>query len=306
MSVKFNFLIFPHVHLLDLAGADQAILESIGYGADFIIEYSTLGPNVVSSTGLPIGSMKKYSEIELKENDFLIIPGSESSFFLSDNFKKQKELFSWIDDQYSKGVKVCSICSGAFALAQAGLLFGIPCTTHFKKTKLLQQLFPTAKVNENVLFTEYNGIYTSAGIASGIDMMLHIIEQLKGSYFAHLVARELVVYNRRSGNQKQQSDLLQFRNHIHAGVHNVQDWLHENLHKHANLEDLSETANMSSRNFTRVFKRETGVTVNDYITVLRKEKIRELMKNPNISRSQIARKCGLKSARQISRIIKDT
>lgn len=172
-----------------------------------------------------------------------------------------------------------------------------------ERTKELQQLYPKAKVVENVLFTEDGNIYASAGIASGIDMALYIVEKIMGSFFAHKVARELVIYTRRSGNQHQHSELLNYRNHIHTGIHKTQDWLHENLHKKVSLKFLAGIANMSDRNFTRVFKKETSLTVNEYITLLRKEKITQLLNNPDMSRAQIAKQCGLKSERQVSRLI---
>jgi transcriptional regulator GlxA family with amidase domain len=303
MKTKFTFLVLPQIHLMDLAGPDQAILESIDFGADFTIEYCQLENPVISSAGLPIGNLKHFSEVQFDAGDFLVIPGSNGNYLTSDAFKKQTELLEWIRAAYQKGVNVCSICAGAFVLAECGLLDNIPCTTHFKRTKQLQDLYPKAKVIENILFTQHNGIYTSAGIASGIDLTLHIIEELKGSYFAHLVARELVVYNRRNGQQKQESDMLGFRNHIHSGVHKVQDWIIENINQKTTLNDLAEIAHMSERNFTRIFKKETAITVNDYITIIRKEKIKELLKNPDLTRSEIASYVGLQSERQLSRLI---
>jgi transcriptional regulator GlxA family with amidase domain len=302
---KFVFLVLPKIHLMDLAGPDQVILESIGYGADFSIEYCSIDKNVVSSAGLPIEKTKHYTEIVFQNGDYLIIPGSNVSYLISPEFKQQKALFTWLKTIYQQGVNVCSVCAGAFVLAQSGLLNGVPCTTHFKRTKQLQELFPQLKVMDNILFTEHKGIYTSAGIAAGIDLALHIVEQLKGKYFAHKVAREMVIYNRRNGNQQQESDLMSFRNHIHSGIHNVQDWLQENLDKPANISDLAALANMSDRNFTRIFKKETSLTVHDYITLLRKERITELLKNPDLSRRQIAQKCGLTSERQLSRLINE-
>ena len=303
MKTKFTFLVLPQIHLMDLAGSDQAILESIDFGADFTIEYCQLEQQVISSAGLPIGNLKHFSEVQLDPGDFLLIPGANGNYLTSDPFKKQTELLEWIRAAYQKGVNVCSICAGAFVLAECGLLDNIPCTTHFKRTKQLQDLYPKAKVIENILFTQHNGIYTSAGIASGIDLTLHIIEELKGSYFAHLVARELVVYNRRNGQQKQESDMLGFRNHIHSGVHKVQDWIIENINQKTTLNDLAEIAHMSERNFTRIFKKETAITVNDYITIIRKEKIKEFLKNPDLTRSEIASYVGLQSERQLSRLI---
>lgn len=312
MAVKFIFLVLPKVHLLDLAGPNQVIQAAIDYGADFEIEFCSIGTSdpensnqdlsVKTSAGLPFGKMTKFSDVKVNKGDYVIIAGTETDYLLSE-FPNEKKLIGWLNDLYKSGVNICSICTGAFALGQCGLLNGIKCTTHFSRTQILQKTFPLAKVVENILFTESNGIYTSAGIVSGIDLALHIVGELKGGYFAHFIARELVVYSRRSGNQKQNSELLDFRNHMHAGIHKVQDWLHENLHMKVNLYELAEIANMSERNFTRIFKRETRITVKKYVTLLRKEKIGILIKNPDISKSQIAKKCGLQSERQVFRIM---
>jgi transcriptional regulator GlxA family with amidase domain len=140
-------------------------------------------------------------------------------------------------------------------------------------------------------------------VASGIDLALHILEKEAGHYLTHKVARELVVYIRRGGNEAQHSVFLSYRNHLHTGVHQVQDWLNENLHKKYSIDDLAEMAHMSTRNFTRIFKKETGITVSDYITLLRCEKIRELKKKPDLSRHQIAQHIGLQSDRQLRRVM---
>ena len=302
-KTKIVFLVLPHIHLLDLAGPDQVFLEAIGYGAPFEIEYCSTGNSFSSSSMMPFGKMNHFSKVKMKADDFLIIPGAELSYLQSEDFKADKALFEWIRNCRVRKIKICSICSGAFVLAESGILNGKECTTHWKRTNELQKQYPKTKVTENVLFTEDDNIYTSAGIASGIDLALHIVEQMKGDYFAHKVARELVIYSRRSGGQKQQSDMLNYRNHIHSGIHKVQDWLHENLHKKISLTDLAEIACMSDRNFTRIFKKETSLTVNEYITLLRKEKIGQLINNPDISKQQIAKQCGLKSERHVRRII---
>ncbi len=302
-KTKVVFLVLPHVHLMDLAGPDQVFLEAIGYNAPFEIEYCTIQNNVSSSALLPLGKLKNFSKVNLSAGDFLVVPGAELIYLLSEEFKAHTSLFNWVRNCRIQKIKICSICSGAFVLAESGILNGIDCTTHWKRTKELQQLYPGVNVIENVLFTENDSIYTSAGIASGIDLALHIVGQVMGEFFAHKIAREMVIYNRRSGNQKQQSELLNFRNHIHAGIHKVQDWLQENLNKRVSLEDLAQIANMSARNFTRIFKKETSLTVNEYTTLLRKERINQLLCNPDITRLDIAKQCGLKSERHLNRIM---
>ena len=304
MATKFTFLLLPHIHILDLAGADQAIHEAIDYEADFEIEYCGIGDEVTTTSGLLFGKIQHFSEASLSKDDYLIIPGSSYAYMTSTEFLENEALFEWIRNQYANGVNVCSICMGAFVLAESGLLNGKRCTTHFKKTAELQQKYPKIKVVETILFTEEEGVYTSAGIASGIDLTLHIIEKLKGSYFAHLVARELVVYNRRNGNDNQQSEFLQYRNHIHSGIHNVQDFIIENIRIKSTLDELSEIANMSERNFTRIFKKETGATVNEFVTNIRRAKALELLKNPDLSKIEIANRVGLQSEKQLNRILK--
>jgi transcriptional regulator GlxA family with amidase domain len=304
MAIKFIFLLLPQVHILDIAGPDQTIHEAIDFKADFEIEYCSIGEEIISTSGLPFGNVKHFSEVQYKKDDFLVIPGCNYSYLISDNFLKQKDLFFWINTLYENGVSMCSICLGAFVLAESGLLNDKNCTTHFKKTKELQKKYPKIKVLENILFTEQNNIYTSAGIASGIDLTLYIIEKLKTSHFAHLVARELVIFNRRKGNDSQESEFLGYRNHIHAGIHKVQDYILENIEQKNSLLDLAEIASMSERNFTRVFKKETGITVNEYTNIIRKAKAKELLKNLNLSKIEIANKIGLKSEKQLIRILK--
>lgn len=303
MTTTFAFLLLPHLHILDLAGADQALHEAIDYQADFEIVYCGINENVLTTSGLPLGSVTHFSQTHLNKGDFLIIPGSSYAYLTSSDFLQHTPLFEWIRQAYQKGVNICSICMGAFVLAETGLLDGKNCTTHFKKTAELQQRFPKIKVQENILFTDENNLYTSAGIAAGIDLMLYIIEKLKGSYFSLLVARELVVYNRRKGDDSQECAFLKFRNHIHTGIHHVQDFIMHHIHQKHTLYELAEIAKMSERNFTRIFKKETGTTVNGYINTIRIGKAKELFKNPDLSKVEIANQLGLKSIKQLKRLL---
>lgn len=300
---KIVFLILPHIHLLDLAGADQVFLEAVDQTAAVKIAYCSFTEEIQTSSQLPLGAINRFSEITFQPGDYLIVPGAEVSYLLSEEFTKQTSVFAWLKMAYAQGAYVCSICTGAYVLALAGLLDEKKCTTHWKHTAKLQNLFSKAQVQENILFTEDDRILTSAGVTSGIDLALYIVSRIKDDQFSYKVARELVVYMRRQGNQAQQSVYLQYRNHIHSGIHKVQDWLQENTHQKASLIDLAEIACMSTRNLTRVFRKETGISINEFITLLRKEKINELLKNPDTTRIQIARQCGLRSERQVARLL---
>jgi transcriptional regulator GlxA family with amidase domain len=304
-TTNLIFLVLPKVHLLDLAGADQVFYEALDYGLDITVSYCSYGAALQTSTNIGLSPMQHFSEVQVKVADYLIIPGSETSFLSGPEIAQQQDLFDWIVNCHAKKVNLCSVCTGAFFLAMTGLLDGRKCTTHWRLTDRLRQMFPKINVIDNILFTEEDRIFTSAGVTSGIDLALHIIAKIKDDQVSYKIARELVVYNRRSSHDAQHSIHLKYRNHIHSGVHKIQDWLQEKIDKKMVLDDLAELACMSTRNMTRVFKKETGITINDYIFLLRKEKIRELLKNPNLSRRDIAEQCGLKSERQVGRILRN-
>jgi transcriptional regulator GlxA family with amidase domain len=304
-TTNIIFLVLPKVHLLDLAGADQVFYEAVDHGLNIRVSYCSYGAALETSTHIGLKEMQHFSEITASEGDYLIIPGSETGFLNSPEMAAQQDLFNWVIDCHNKKVNVCSICTGAFFLAMTGLLNNRKCTTHWRLTEPLRTKFPKINVIDNILFTEEDRIFTSAGVTSGIDLALHIIAKIKDDNASYKIARELVVYNRRSGNDAQHSIHLKYRNHIHSGVHKIQDWLQEKMDTKMVLDDLADIACMSTRNMTRVFKKETGITINDYIYILRKEKIKELLKNPDISRKDIARQCGLKSERQVGRILRN-
>jgi transcriptional regulator GlxA family with amidase domain len=303
-KTKIIFLVLPNVHLLDLAGADQVFHEAIDAGADLKIEYCSFTAKIETSARLPVGELKHFSKIKMSSGDYLFIPGAEVNFLLSKQVAAQKELIKWVTDAYTNGINICSICTGSFFLAMTGILNGKRATTHWKRTKELKQRYPLVNVVENILFTEDEGIYTSAGVAAGIDMALYILARLKNDNFSYKVARELVIYVRRQGSDTQESIFMKYRNHIHSGIHKVQDFVQENIHQKMLLFQLADVACMSTRNLTRVFKKETGVSINRYINLIRKERICELLKNPDMTRKEMAKQCGLQSERQVFRLLK--
>lgn len=300
----FAFVIPPAVELLDLAGPVQVFTEAIGYGLEGKIEYYVYEINPTSTSGLGFSDIKHFRYSNLKDGDYVFVPGMNFDYVSSIAFKAEHEYFNWLRDSSERGVTVCSICNGAFALGEAGLLKNTECTTHWKRVKVLQQQFPDAKVIGDILYIKSNDVYTSAGISAGIDLALAILENLKGPLFTHKVARELVVYHRRSGKHNQQSIYLDYRNHINPHVHEIQDYLIDNLAKDNNIEDLASMVGMSARNLSRVFKENTGSTVMEYITLLRKEYAGTMLNNPEYTLEYIASKCGFKTARQLQRILK--
>lgn len=303
MGPKIIFILSPHSNLLDIGGASQVFHEAKDHGYDCTIHFCSYVGEITTSTGLKIGPIVHYSDLEVSAQDYIFIMSADYKYVFSSSFKVEKPFLNWLRTCYQRGTKLCGICNGVFILGLTGLLNDRQCTTHWNRTQDLQQLYPNAKVLENILFVEDQGIVTSAGASSGIDVALYILNKLQGDYFTCKVSRDLVLYNRRNGSDIQRSVHLEYRNHVHLGIHRAQDWLNENLHTKCTLEDLAEIAHMSLRNFTRVFKKETTLTVNEYIQALRLARIRELIHKPDITRLELAKACGLQSERQISRLI---
>jgi transcriptional regulator GlxA family with amidase domain len=301
-KTKIIFLILPHVHLLDLAGPDQVFLEALEYGAPIAVEYCSVSKSIFSSSQLDIAKLKMFSKIKINKGDYVFIPGAEVKYLHSTSIPFEKEVGKWLRQGYESGAYLCSVCTGAFFLARLGLLNQKKCTTHWKRTKELQERYPLLNVTEDILFTEDERIFTSAGVTAGIDMALYITGRLTNENFAFKVARELVVYMRRQGHDKQQSVFMSYRNHLHTGIHHVQDYVQENIDKKISLSHLADIACTSQRNLTRIFKKETGVTVNYYMNLIRKELLRKLSDNTELSRKQMASLCGLTSERHVIRL----
>lgn len=302
---KIAFIVPPTVELLDLAGPVQVFTEARFYGYDVILQFYSYHQDIICSSRLPFGKIANFNEAELNEGDFVFIPGTDHDYLNSFEFKTEREFFRWLNECAGSNVNICSVCTGAFVLGQAGLLDGIECTTHWRRIPELRQRFPKARVMEDVLFVKRGNICTSAGVSAGIDLALSILEDLKGPLFTHKVARGLVVYHRRSHSHKQESIYLDYRNHIHPQVHEVQDYLIDHLSGENSIEMLADLVAMSPRNLSRVFKEKTGLTILEYLTQLRIENARTLLNNPNYTLEYIAAQCGFKTARQLQRILKN-
>lgn len=302
--LKVAFIVPPYVELLDLAGPAQVFTEAKSHGLDASIEFYSYHDSIISTSGVGFGEIKNYRESNLNAGDFVFVPGTDHGYLQSAQFGTEKDFFKWIAQCSDKNVNTCSICTGAFFLGEAGLLDGRECTTHWRRTDELKTRFPKAKVLADILYIKSDNIYTSAGISAGIDLALAILEYLKGPNFVHKVARSLVVYHRRDPFHTQKSVYLDFRNHINPKIHEVQDFLINNLKKENSIEALAEMVAMSPRNLSRVFKESTGLTIVEYLTELRRETARTLLNNPDYTMDYIASQCGFKTARQLQRILK--
>lgn len=302
--MKIAFIIPPTVELLDLAGPVQVFTEAKFYGFKLDMEFYRYQDKPVSTSGLGMGKLNHFKKARLKEGDVVFFPGMDQNYVRSLSFKTESALFNWLKACAEKKVTICSVCNGAFALGHAGLLNGLECTTHWRRVVELQAQFPKAKVLADIIYVKNSQVCTSAGISAGIDLALSVLEDLAGPLFTHKVARGLVVYYRRNGRRKQETIYLDYRDHINAKIHEIQDHLVDHLGSDNSIIDLAEMVGMSPRNLTRVFKESTGTTIINYLTQLRLAHAKTMLKNPENSMGTIAHHCGFKTVRQLQRILK--
>lgn len=290
------FLLLPEVEILDLAGPLQAFHEANRVRRRYDVRLCATTDRIRTDQGLWLAELEPLPAVS--KGDLVVVPGMPYRA----TERLERAAVRWLKMSHAAGAHLASICTGAFALGEAGLLDGRRCTTHWSRMNELRQRFPRAKPLADRLFVTDGDVTTSAGIASGIDMALALIERAYGPLAAAEVAREMVVYIRRDGSDAQQSVYLDYRSHLHPGIHRVQDALIQHPAKQHSLTELASIAGISSRHLTRLFRQTTGISVHDYATRIRLELARTLLHDPTLTMEAIAIKCGFESARQFRRV----
>jgi transcriptional regulator GlxA family with amidase domain len=208
-----------------------------------------------------------------------------------DNSKPAQALVEFLRQAPRHTRRIAAICGAAFILGAAGLLDGRRATTHWLLGKKLQDHFPATSVEVDRIFIADGPIWTSAGMTAGIDLALSLVEQDLGREKAHMVARMMVVHHRRAGGQSQHSALLD----MDAKSDRVQDALayaRRNLGKALTVEELAEAACLSPRQFSRVFRKETGLSPAKAIENLRLEAARLMLEQGRLPLGTIAAEAG--------------
>jgi len=281
--------------MLDLAGPLQAFGEARGR---YRTRVCSTRRQIRSHQGVLLADLDPLPDVNA--DTIVVIPGMPYAA----THRVERAITRWLIDAARAGAHIASVCTGAFIVGEAGLLDGRRCTTHWSRTAELARRFPTATVLHDRLFVTDGNVTTSAGIASGIDMALAFIEHADGPIVAAEVAREMVVYLRRDGAQEQSSVYLDYRTHLHPGVHRVQDFIVQNPRARATLPELAEVAGMSTRSLTRSFRAATGISVHQFTTRVRLELARSLMHDPGLTADAVAQRAGV-SARQLRRFISE-
>ncbi|MFI0865287.1 GlxA family transcriptional regulator [Streptomyces smyrnaeus] len=264
------------VHLLDLAGPAQVFSTAAEFGRPYRLSYVGDQERVDSAQGLPLSARTEWPP-DLGPDDLLVVPGWRCPRRTPGPPFTDRTL-ARIAAHHAAGGTVASVCSGAQALGEAGLLDGRRCTTHHELQDSLARRFPRAKVVRDVLFTTDDRVVTSAGIASGIDLSLHLLAARHGPAPAAQVARSMVVYARRNGDEPQASAVLRYRSHLNDTVHRIQDLIDTRFAEPLTLDQLAATADVSPRTLTRLFTRATGgLTPLRYQQTLRLERAEHLI-----------------------------
>jgi len=265
-----GFLIFPGFQLLDAAGPLAAFempargVVPTPYRIHVIASESGL---IRSSCGAVMQASRPASGLRF---DTLIIAGGIGTR----EAMSDPRTLTLVRNLASHARRVCSVCSGAYILAEAGLLKGRRATTHWGRCKHFAATYPDIKLEPDRIYVRDGRMWTSAGITAGIDLSLALIAQDLGEEVSRRAAQDLVVYHRRPGGQSQFSALLDIER-TEGRFTELLGWMRERLSEPLTVDQLAEQSGMSPRNFARAFAAETGVTPAEAVERLRLEAARE-------------------------------
>ncbi len=290
------FLLTPRLHLLDLAGPAQVFSAANDIGHPYELHHVAAAPVVPTHQGVPLHAATTWPE--LTADDLVVVPGWRSPL---GSGEVAADLLARLAGHHAAGGTVVSICAGADALGRAGLLDGRRCTTHHEVQDELARRHPRASVVRDVLYVADDRVVTSAGIASGIDLSLHLVAVRHGPAAAARVARAMVVYARRNGDEEQSSAMLRHRAHLSDVVHRVQDRIDARFTEPLPLAGLAHAAGVSERTLTRLFEAATGQTPLRYQQVLRVERAEHLIGH-GATVEAAARAVGFGDARMLRRL----
>jgi transcriptional regulator GlxA family with amidase domain len=291
-----GILIFPDFQILDASGP-FSVFEIAGRYAGAAapairVLAATPGP-VRSSSGVEMlaRGLKPSSAIST-----LIVAGGQG---VRAPATCEKTL-AFVRGIAKRGIRVASVCSGAYVLAEAGLLDGRRATTHWERTRHFLASYPKVRLEADQIFVRDGNIWSSAGITAGIDLALAMVTEDYGEAVAQKTARQLVLYNRRSGGQSQFSSLLELKAPT-GRFGPLLTWAREHLDAPLSVEDLAERAAMSSRHFTRAFIAETGTTPSKAIERLRIEVARARVQSGSEAIEHVAQSTGFRDPERMRR-----
>ncbi len=284
-------LAFPGVQPLDVIGPAEVFTgaDALAGGAAYDVEVVAKNPGSIATRGDGYSLVPKTTTARCRGPiDTLVVAGGFGVAEAEDD----AELIRWIRSAARRSRRVTSVCSGSFLLARAGLLKGKTVTTHWSSTAELARRHAELEVDPKPIFVRDGDVWTSAGVTSGMDLSLALVEEDLGRKIAMEIARWLVLFLQRPGGQAQFSSHLETQLAERTPLRELQSWIADNLNSDLRVEALAERASMSPRNFARFFRRETGMTPAAYVEVLRVERARQLLEEAGDPVELVAAQCG--------------
>ncbi|MFF9649361.1 GlxA family transcriptional regulator [Streptomyces sp. NPDC014622] len=279
-------VLFDGVQSLDVTGPVEVFAGASRFlGATYDLRTASVdGSPVRTSSGLVLVPDTALADAEPPHT--LLVPGGEGTRVPA------PALVDWLREHAPRAERLVSVCTGALLLAEAGQLDGHRVTTHWTVCEHLARTHPAVEVDPDPIFVRDGRLATSAGVTAGIDLALALVEEDHGREVALTVARHLVVFLRRPGNQAQFSAQLTAQTARREPLREVQHWITEHPSADLTVEALAARARLSPRHFARAFRAETGLTPGRYVDRVRLEHARRLLEDTSDGVAGIAHACG--------------
>lgn len=297
--IDLYFVILPGTMLMDLAGMAEPFRIAQRFGGNFRLNFIGPAPKTKTYTGLTLQGVGELPA-SLPDGAVVFIPGIPIN---PDGTTKPSasEVAAWLARVIRPEVVLCSVCTGTFLAGQCGLLDGRQCTTHYRYVSRLSRQFPKARVLADKVFVKDGNIYSSGGLAGGVDLALHLLSELTGPLVTLEVAKYLVVYMRRTSSEAQLSPWLEHRSHLNSKVHQIQDLVIRDPRAEWTVAGLAHAIHTSPRNLTRLFTEHAGIPPLTYLRKIRTAAAKELVSNSDLSMERVAEMTGFGSAEQMRR-----
>lgn len=288
-------LVFPDFQLLDAAGPISAFEIAARFAGQ---------PPSIKVLAVTPGPVRSTSGVEMLARGLKPSAAITTLIVVGGDGVRQaatcEKTLGFVRSAAKRGIRVASVCSGAYILAEAGLLDGRRATTHWQRTRHFVKTYPKVKLEPDRIFVRDGNIWSSAGISAGIDLALAMAAEDFGDEIAQKAARQLVLYHRRSGGQSQFSSLLELK--APAGrFAPLLAWAREHLDAPLTVEDMADQAGMSSRHFARAFIAETGTTPSKAVERLRIEVARQRVQSSSEAIERVAETTGFRDPERMRR-----
>lgn len=301
--IPVHFVLPRGIVLLDVAGPAEAFRVANKLCPDAFAQHFC-GPSTEIESGIPGLHLARIQPLpeKLPPEALVIVSGVVGKHIRLDE-PEARVIIDWLAARHpADGFTLMTVCAGALFAAAAGLTRQRECTTHHSCLAQLADLDPSARLHDNRIFVEDGNLVSSAGITAGIDLALHMVARHCGPRVASEVARDMVVYQRRAGTDSALSPWLEHRNHMHPGVHRVQDAVVRNPAAPWSAQSLAEQAHTSPRHLTRLFREHAGCTPMDYLYQIRVALARDMLRETRLNLELVAEKSGFGSAQHLRRV----